>query len=731
MIEKITKNLANNLFAGFVVSVVAMPLGLSLAIASGVPAIAGVITSIVGGIVVSLFGGGYVSISGAAYGLVVVVLAAVNRMGDGDPYEGYLYTLAAIIISGLIILLLSFVNLGKLANFFPSSAIQGMLAAIGIILISKQIHILLGSLHVKGNTIELLKAIPHSFLEFVRNPEQRPAGWVGILSLLIMFFYSNIRNKYFQLAPAPMWIVLLSVLMANIFANSSMFDNPISSEYFVQISKDALTALPSPKFGKMLEPQFILLVFTITILASIESLLAIKAVDKLDPQNRKSNINKDLRALGLATIVSGFLGGLNVVTKISVSSVNVNNKATNRSSNFFHAVFLIILIWVFHDEFQKITYPALAAILVYTGYKLAKPKLISEIREIGGEQLIIFVVTVVATLFTDLIVGILIGIFTTFLVHMYLTKSPLLFFRNMGRNNVELTLERDGKKRATVKYFASFVNFFRLKRVLDEIEPTDRVVVDFLQCGFVDHTVMENLWDYEQVFDKNGGEFEVIGLDLHSAESAHPFALRRALKYVPFVNTADTQTRRQEELGKFMNSLAWNFSTEHDYHMFFLRDFSYFKTRQVDHLYNIGQDKKKIFKLFDIEYSEGAFILEEQLHATMLYISTRKRVPAFTLDKGDLFERMQYLSDYKEIKLRSFRDFAKRFTLRGGKILGIRRFFTDEMILFFESNNYYHIESNGKGGILIMDKERHSGVGEIKAMVDFGIRLEELINKKV
>lgn len=730
MFEKLTNNLANNLFAGFIVSLIALPLGLGLAMASGAPPIAGVIAAMVGGLIVSVIGGANITITGPGNGLVVAVLAAITSLGQGDMYQGYLYTLAAIIISGALIALLAFVNLGKLSNFFPSSAIQGMLAAIGIIILSKQFHIMIGNLEASGSPLRLLLAIPGSIAECISDPERHAAAIAGVSSLLIMVFYPKIRNRYFQLVPAPMWIVFISIAIANFYANKIGMDHPIDDKYLVSIPSDIFSNFPRPDFGKVLDPDFLLAVFTITMIASIESLLSIKAVDKLDPRRRQSNVNKDLKALGLATIVSGFLGGLNVVTVIARSSVNVNNNASNQTSNFFHAIFLILFVWLFRDQLAHIPFPALAAILVYTGYKLASPSIIERISDIGKEQVLIFLVTLITTLLTSLIVGIVTGILTTLLVHIFFMKSIRMFIENFRYNNVDMYLEDDGKIHITVSHFASFVNFFRLKKRLDQINTKERVVVDFLQCNFVDHTVMENLWDYEQTFDKNGGEFEVVGLDLHSPESSHPFALRRALKYVPFVNTQDTQTKRQEGITSYMKDIGWNFSVENDYHMFFLRDFDYFRTRQVDHLYNIGQDKKKVFKFFDIEYSEGTFILEEELHASMLYINTRRKIPRFTLDKGDLYERMHLVAGYKEIKFKSFRDFASRFVLRGDNLFGIRRFFTDEMILFFESNNYYHIESNGKGGLLIMDKERQSGVGEVKGMVDFGIRLEEIISKQ-
>jgi carbonic anhydrase len=723
--------LANNIFSGLVVSLIALPLGLGLALASGAPPISGVISAVVGGIIVSILGGSNVTITGPGNGLVVAVLASITTLGNGDMYQGYLFTLAAIIISGGLIALLAFFNLGKIANFFPSSAIQGMLAAIGIIILAKQFHIMVGNLEASGSTIELLLSIPKSIIECFKDPGRHAAAIAGVSSLMIMIFYPKIRNRYFQLIPAPMWIVVLSVGLAYFYANKLGMDHPISDEYLVSIPDNVFSKFPTPNFSKILEPDFLLAVFTLTLIASIESLLSIKAVDKLDSQRRRSNVNKDLKALGIATVVSGFLGGLNVVTVIARSSVNVNNNANNRSSNFFHAIFLVLFIWLFKDQLENIPFPALAAILVFTGYKLASPSVIERMSDIGKEQVLIFLVTLVATLLTSLIVGIAVGIVATLLVHIFLTRSFTLFFENIKNNNVDKYIEDDGKQHITVKHFSTFLNFFRLKNTLDAIEPSERVVVDLLQCNFVDHTVMENLWDYEQTFDKNNGEFEVIGLDLHNSESSHPFALRRALKFVPFVNEPDIQTKRQKDISEYLKGLDWYFSTENDYHMFFLRHFNYFRTRQVDHLYNKGHDKKKVFKLFDVEYSEGAFILEEELHATMLYINTRNNIPAFTLDKGDFYERMHYLGGYKEIKFKTFRDFANRFTLRGENLLGIRRFFSDELVLFFESNSYYHIESNGEGGILIMDKERHSGVGEIKAMVDFGIRLEAIINKSL
>lgn len=724
------KVLPNNIFAGFVVSLVALPLGLGLALASGAPPISGVVAAIVGGIIVSILGGSHVTITGPGNGLAVAVLTAITSLGAGDMYQGYLMTLAAIICSGALILILAFANLDKLSNFFPSTSIQGLLAAIGVIILSKQFHIMMGNMEVKGSTVELLLKIPSSIYEGFTDEYRMPAAIAGVASLAIMVFYSRIRNKYFQLIPAPMWIVMISIGMAYVFEHKIGVAHPISKDFFVRIPNDVFSSFPHPNFSKAFELDFIIAVLTITIIASIESLLSIKAVDKLDPLRRQSNINKDLKAIGLATIVSGFLGGLNVVTVIARSSVNVNNNGSNRSSNFFQAIFLITFILLFSKYLQHIPFPALAAILVFTGYKLASPAIVKRIATIGNEQLFIFHVTFFVAIFTNLITGIIVGILITFVTHIIMAKSIGLFLKNINLHNIE-TKVIDEKIHVKVKCFSSFLNFYRLKNILDKIEPTKKVVVDFLESQFIDHTVLEYMWDYEQTFDKNGGQFIVKGLEIHSDEFSTATSLRKILGYVPFFTDEKRQTRRKKLISDFCDDIEWNFDPKNDYHKYFLNGFDYLNTRQVDHIYNIASDQNQKFKFFDIEYSEGVFIAEEELHASMIYIQCDKIIPSFTLSKVDLYERLHYISNYKEIKLKSYTDFSQRFSLRGHNIKKIRRFFTDEIILFLESNKYFRIESNGHGGLLIMDKERESGVGEIKALVDYAIRLEAVIKKSL
>lgn len=718
------KALPQNMFSGLVVSLIALPLGLGLAMASEAPPIAGVITAIIGGIVVSILGGSYVTISGPGNGLVGVVLVAITTLGLSATY-------AAIICSGIILIILGFLRLGKLADYFPSSAIQGMLAAIGLIILGKQFHIMMGNKIVRANGIEYLIEIPNTIFTVMNFQDKSLiyAALAGVLSLGIMVFYSKIRNKYLQLIPAPMWIVIISVGFSYYYELILKMPNPISSNYMIPAIpniQEILTDIPTPNFEMVGTLPFWSSVIALTLIASIESLLSIKAVDKLDVQKRRSNVNKDIKALGLATVFSGFLGGLNVVTVIARSSVNVNNGGSNRSSNLFHALFLVVFILLFSTELTRIPLTALMAILVYTGYKLASPDVVRRIFTIGKEQLIIFFATLFVTLKVGLISGIVAGLIATFIIHIVVTKSLSLFIKNILKPNVLMFKEEDGSYFVSVKHFCSFLNFNMLKSKLEAIPEQSDVIVDFSLCGFVDHSVMENVHDYQELFHKKGGNIGVIGLEILGTKSEHPFALRRLLPLQNIIS--DNKTKRQKNLELIADDFELTYKPLKSRKVEFLENFIYFKTKKIEHIFNQLSAKKDPCRLFDITFSEGEFIAKEVVRSTMLFIKTSKTLPAFTLDREGLLERLYVLAGYKDIDIKNHADFSKRFYLRGENTESIRTLFTDELVRFFESNAYYHIESS-KSGVLIFSKERVASIKEIKALLDFGIRLNKILSQ--
>lgn len=721
-IKTFFKALPKNIFSGFVVSLIALPLGLGLAMASDAPPISGVIAAVIGGVVVSILGGSNVTIAGPGNGLVGVLLGTIATLGLESAY-------AAIICSGALLLVLGFLRLGKLADFFPSSAIQGMLAAIGLIILGKQFHIMLAHRIKREDTIDYLFEIPFTINDAIhyQNTGLIYAALAGVISFLIMIFYSKIRNKYLQLIPAPMWIVILSIGFSYYFELVAHEANPIALKYMISgipEFSEIVSQIPTVNFGKIGTLPFWTSVLALTLIASIESLLSIKAVDKLDPEKRRSNVNRDLKALGLATVGSGFLGGLNVVTVIARSSVNVNNGGSNRSSNFFHALFLVIFIVLFSTQLTRIPLPALMAILVYTGYKLASPENIRKIFRIGKEQLIIFFVTLIVTLKIGLISGILSGVFITFIIHIVINKNVTLFAKNWLKPNV-LMFQEDTHYYVSVKHFCSFLNFYKLKEKLDAIPENEDVILDFSLCQFVDHTVMENLNNYQELFTKRGGHFEVLGLDLHDTESEHPFALRRLLPVPKLIK--NSLTRRQTTIEELTTDFDLNYDSKKERDTLFLNNFLLFRTKKINYIYNQIHNKDNSLNLFDIEFSEGEFIAKEVVRSTMLHIKLDKDIPEFTLDQEGFLEKVYAFAGFKDIPIKNHTDFSNRFYLLGEDTEAIQRFFTDQITHFFESNPYFHIESNGKD-LLIFGRERLASIKEIKALYDFGKRLKEVIS---
>ncbi len=721
--KSIARDLPKNLFAGFVVSLVALPLALGLALASDAPPISGVIASVVGGFVVALLGGSHVTITGPGNGLVIVTLSAITTLGGGDLYQGYLYTLAAVVFSGVLMILLGFLKMGRLADFFPASAIRGMLAAIGIGILAKQFHIMIGHNNESGSIISLLASIPAGLqkLWVTDGAQVWIAAGIGLGGLLIMFFYPRIRNRFVQLIPAPMWILILTVGMSYVY-QWAQTPYPLGGRFLISLPENLQSSIVSPDFSHPWDRDFLVATFAITFIASIESLLSIKAVDKLDPANRRSNVNRDLKALGLASVISGFLGGLAVVTVIARSSVNVNNGATNRSSNFLHAIMLLLFVLVFQEQLRRIPLSALAAILVYTGYKLATPTQFREIAKVGREQLLIFLVTLSTTLFTNLITGIATGILATFIIHVVLNRSVGLFLNNLFKPNVLMYREGEGNYYASVKYFCNFLNFYKLKDKLDAVPEDRELVLDFSLCEFVDDTVLESVESYAETFNKRGGHLELIGLDKHDTGSVHPFALRKLPTFTAIKPIEKFFTARQRSLEQTAGEYGWEYRPEHNKKTDFLRDFIFFEHRDIMYSYNELRNPQGNCRLMDLEFTEGAFIAREVIKATVLYIDCPGSIPVFTLDKEGLLGFLYGLAGFRDINLENHPDFNRRFHLSGEDPAALADTFTDDVVLFLESNPYFHVESNGEG-LLILKKERLLGIREIKRMVYFGQEL--------
>jgi MFS superfamily sulfate permease-like transporter len=502
---------------------------LGISLASGFPAIAGVFTAIVGAVVTSFISNSELTIKGPAAGLIVIAIGCVNDFGR-DPsnpqasFDAYRLALGVGVAAGVLQILFATFRSGVLGEFFPTSAVHGMLAAIGVIIIAKQLPVALG-VGNEGEPLELLWLIPEEFAEM--NPE---IALIGGVSILLLFGLPFIKNRYVRMIPAPMIVILVAVPMGMYFdlthEHTYTFGNhdySVGEKFLVAVPDSFFSAITMPDFSGLLTWQGWKWVLMFALIGSLESMLSAKAIDSLDPWRRKCSMDRDLLAVGIGNTLAALVGGLPMISEIVRSKANIDNGARTRFANLFHGVFLLSFValapWLIH----RIPLAALGAMLVYTGFRLASPKEFVSVYKIGPDQLIIFCSTLVAVLATDLLIGIGIGIGVKLLLHIYHAMPVSALVRPHVR------IEEPNAKTyiVYVHHFAVFSNWIMLRRTIEGLNADHEIIVDLSETRLVDHTVMEKLDELEMEFKEMGRKLTIIGLDDHASGSAHPHAARR------------------------------------------------------------------------------------------------------------------------------------------------------------------------------------------------------------
>ncbi len=484
--------LSKDLAGGLVVFLVALPLCLGIALASGAPMVAGIVSGVVGGLLVAWLSGSHTSVSGPAAGMVAVVLAQVAILGS---YEAFL---VAVILAGAIQILLGALRAGFIAAFFPSNVIKGLLAAIGVIVILKQIPHAVGHDADPEGDLGFFQADGrNTFSEIFSSLFNLEPGAmvIGLVSLAVLLAWdrSRLRNS---LIPAPLVVVVLGVL-ANVAMKATGSSWLIGSSHLVQVPTVAslgefFKVLPSPDLKAFGNPAIIMAAVTIAAVASLETLLNLEAVDKLDPRKRVSPPNRELMAQGVGNMVSGFLGGLPITSVIVRSSVNINAGAATRLSAFFHGVLLLLLVLLAPVWLNQIPLASLAAVLIVTGLKLASPKLFRQMWSEGRTQFVPFIVTTVAIVFTDLLTGVLIGLATSlaFILHSNY-RRPLLRFMEHHVSGDVLRIEFSNQ--------VSFLNRAVLEQALDSVPVNGHVVLDARNTDYIDPDILDLIDDFRRL----------------------------------------------------------------------------------------------------------------------------------------------------------------------------------------------------------------------------------------
>ena len=492
--DKLIKDFSSSI----VVFLVALPLCLGIAHASGVPAMSGLIAGIVGGLVVGTISGSHISVSGPAAGLITLVIASQSELKSmaHDNVNIIAVLGAAVFIAGLMQFLFGTLRLGKIADFIPVSVIKGMLAAIGILLILKQLpHIVGWDMDDFGDEDFVQQDGQNTFSELrMAFSHITPlATVIGVLGILIQVVWELqfLKNyKFIKWFPAPLIVVFVGVLINNHTANDLKIMGPNHLVTLPEIelwgSQSLINNFIRPDFSFLGKTVFWIIALKVAIIASLESLLSLEASDKLDLHKRISPVNRELHAQGIGNMISGILGGLPITAVVVRSSANSSAGAETKRSAIFHGFWLLLAVIAFSKYLNQIPNSALAAVLIFVGYKLVKPSLFKSEYHRGMGAFIPFVITIMAILMTDLLVGIAVGMIVGF---YFVIKT------NFHRS---ITLVSLGNTFLIRFYYqATFLNKSILKDKLSQLPHGSEVILDFTNCHFVDNDIRDILSDFE------------------------------------------------------------------------------------------------------------------------------------------------------------------------------------------------------------------------------------------
>lgn len=509
-----------NLPSGLVVFLVALPLCLGIASASGAPALSGIIAGIVGGIIVGFISNSNISVSGPAAGLTTIVLNAITDLGAFDLF------LCAGIIAGVMQLVLGFVRAGSISNYFPNNVIEGMLAAIGIIIILKQLPHAVGfDKDFEGNETLFDKGINFNYFTEALSAIQPGAVLITLISVGILILWDKIPTlKRLKILPAALVAVAAGILI-NEFFKMSGSSLTIEKQHLVSLPvpqnlADFKNLITFPDFSGFTNYNVWLAGATIAIVASIETLLCIEASDRLDMQKRITDTNLELKAQGIGNLVSSFIGGLPMTSVVVRSSANANAGATTKASTIIHGVLLLICVLSIPMVLNKIPLATLAAVLIIVGYRLAKPATFKHFWSLGKFQFIPFVATVVAIVFTDLLKGVGIGLaISIFYILQGNMKRAYYLSKEKLTNADEITMKLAEE--------VSFLNKAAIKKTLKNIKPNSKVIFDARQTAYIATDVLEMIQEFANVRAvEEDIEVELLGFktsykDYETDENSH------------------------------------------------------------------------------------------------------------------------------------------------------------------------------------------------------------------
>lgn len=513
-----------NMQSGFFIALLALPLSLGIASASSFPPIAGLISAIVAGIFCSFIAGSPISIKGPAAGLIVIVMAAVYDLGNGDLVAGYKRTLAIGVIAALGQIILAFSKISKVGKVMPPSIIHGMLAAIGVIIMSKQSHILLGNIPSGKTPFELILELPHSIMH--ANPELLFMGVIVFICMIILPKKDSPLLKKIPPALIALSIVIPLSLIWHLHDKHSYslfgYNFNVGPEFLVNIPSSLLNSFVFPDFSILKNLIAYKYIIMLMLVGSLESILTVIAIDSLSSNKKESDLDKDLLAIGIGNLISSLLGGLPIISEVVRSKANIDSNASNAWSAFFHGAFLLFAVLFLGNILQEIPLSALAAMLIIVGFKLASPAQFKHVKKIGNDQLLLFSATLLITLATDLLVGVFSGVLLKIFIHIIRgikLKDFLYLHHNLTEEKNKIVIAISGP--------LIFSNSLQLYKLITKFLNSNKIIlIDLEKAKIVDHTTLQQL----QTFTRRYEEMVVItGLNSLKSNTSHHLSTHSAI----------------------------------------------------------------------------------------------------------------------------------------------------------------------------------------------------------
>jgi len=506
--SSIFANLKNDIPSSIVVFFVAMPLCLGIALASGAPLFSGIIAGMVGGIVVGAFSNSSLGVSGPAAGLAVIVLTSIQSLGAFDIF------LVAVVIAGVMQIIMGMLKGGVIAYYFPSSVIKGMLTGIGIIIFLKQIPHALGYDKVFEGDMSFQQADgQNTFSELINmldfiSPGAVIVSVMSLITLLVWELYLSKKHNFFNLVQGPLVVVLMGIfyqlLMTNYYPSLAIASHHLVNVPVAANVNEFIGQFSLPAFGNITNGEVWVVAITIAVVASLETLLCVEATDKLDPQKRVTNTNRELMAQGAGNMLSGLIGGLPVTQVIVRSSANIQSGAKSKLSAIVHGFLLLICVALIPKFLNLVPLAVLAAILLVVGYKLAKPKLFKQMYNLGWAQFVPFVATIAGIVFTDLLKGIAIGFGVGLFILIKNSYKNSHFLhkeeKNDGKHKVKMTLAEE----------VTFLNKGAILKALDRLPKDTELTIDMSNSTSIDYDILEIIDNHKNTAEEKGQKVRLI-----------------------------------------------------------------------------------------------------------------------------------------------------------------------------------------------------------------------------